>query len=49
LTAEIDAIEKELMGSDGSAFQDDPEIQKAIADAKAAAGGASANQTFAPE
>ena len=49
LTSEIDAIEKELMGSDGSAFQDDPEIQKAIADAKAAAGGASANQTFAPE
>lgn len=49
LTTEIDAIEKELMGSDGSAFQDDPEIQKAIADAKAAAGGASANQTFAPE
>ena len=49
LTSEIDAIEKELMGSDGSAFQDDPEIQKAIADAKAAAGGAAANQTFAPE
>ena len=49
LTAEIDAIEKELMGSDGSAFQDDPEIQKAIADARAAAGGADANQTFAPE
>jgi hypothetical protein len=39
LAAEIDAIEKELMGSDGSAFQDDPEIQKAIADAKAAAAG----------
>ena len=49
LTTEIDAIEKELMGDDGSAFQDDPEIQKAIADAKQAAGGASANQTFAPE
>ena len=49
LTTEIDAIEKELMGDDGSAFQNDPEIQKAIADAKAAAGGASANQTFAPE
>ena len=46
LTTEIDAIEKELMGSDGSAFQDDPEIQKAIADAKAAAGGAAANQKF---
>jgi hypothetical protein len=39
LAAEIDAIEKELMGSDGSAFQDDPEIQKAIADAKAAVAG----------
>jgi len=49
LTTEIDAIEKELMGDDGSAFQNDPEIQKAIADAKQAAGGASANQTFAPE
>jgi hypothetical protein len=46
LTAEIDAIKKELMGSDGSAFQDDPEIQKAIADAEQAAGGASANQSF---
>ena len=46
---EIDAIEKELMGDDGSAFQNDPEIQKAIADAKAAAGGAKANQEFAPE
>jgi hypothetical protein len=49
MTTEIDAIEKELMQSDGSAFQDDPEIQKAIADARAAAGGADANQTFAPE
>jgi hypothetical protein len=55
LTAEIDAIEKELMGSDGSAFQDDPEIQQAIADARAAAGGnvsaatAAAGGTSAPE
>jgi hypothetical protein len=46
LTTEIDAIEKELMGDDGSAFQNDPEIQKAIADARQAAGGAAANQKF---
>jgi len=46
LTTEIDAIKKELMGDDGSAFQDDPEIQKAIADAEQAAGGAAANQKF---
>ena len=43
LTTEVDAIEKELMGDDGSAFQNDPEIQKAIADARAAAGGLAAD------
>ena len=51
----LDAIKKELMGDDGSAFQNDPEIQKAIADARAAAGGnvgaamAAAGGTSAPE
>ena len=43
LTTEVDAIEKELMGDDGSAFQNDPEIQKAIAAARAAAGGLAAD------
>ena len=31
------------MGDDGSTFQNDPEIQKAIADARAAAGGLAAD------